>query len=97
MAKYETMFIVKPDLKEDEKEALFKQLQDTIIKNGGQIINQQVWLAKSHLTFAIKKQKEGTYYLIQFSIDTSAISQLRQPYGLNESVLRFMITKIGSK
>ncbi len=97
MAKYEVMIIAKPDLKEEEKDVIAKQSQETIIKNGGQVINQQVWLAKSHLAFSIKKQKEGMYYLIQFSIGPEAIQKLRQVYRLNESILRFMVTKLDSK
>lgn len=93
MAKYEVMIITKPDLKEDEKEALFKQFQEAVVKNGGQVINAQVWLPKSHLAFSIKKQKEGLYYLIQFNAAAEAILKLRQAYKLNESALRFIITR----
>lgn len=96
MAKYEVMIITKPDLKEDEKELLFKQLQETVTKNGGQVINGQVWLLKSHLAYAIKKQKEGLYYLIQFTATSDVISKLKQVYKLNEMILRFMITRQGS-
>lgn len=94
MNKYEAMIIIKANLKEEEKEAIFKQLQDIIVKNAGQIINQQVWLAKGQLTFSIKKQKEALYYLLQFNIIPSVISKLRQAFKLNESILRFMITKL---
>lgn len=97
MAKYEVMIITKPDLKEEEKDLIAKQSQEIITKNGGQVINQHIWLAKSHLTFPIKKQKEGTYYLIQFSISPEAIQKLKQVYKLNESILRFLFTKLSSK
>jgi small subunit ribosomal protein S6 len=94
MNKYEVMIITKADLKEEEKEPIFKQFQEAIVKNAGQIINQQVWLPKSHLTFPIKKQREGLYYLIQFSSDSSVIAKLRQAFRMNESVLRFIFTRI---
>ncbi|MDP2939616.1 MAG: 30S ribosomal protein S6 [Candidatus Omnitrophota bacterium] len=94
MNKYEIMIITRVDLKETEKEELFKQFQDTIIKNSGQIINQQAWLSKSRLTFPIKRQREGLYYLIQFNIIPNAIQKLKQTFRLNEAVLRIMITKV---
>ncbi len=94
MTKYEAMVITKPDLKEEEKEAVFKQFLDPITKNGGQIINHQVWLAKSHLSSPIKKQKEGLYYLIQFNIASAAIAKLKPVYRLNELILRFMVIKV---
>lgn len=97
MSKYEVMIITKPDLKEDEKEALFKQFSEAISKNGGQVINQQVWLPKSRLTFSIKRQTEGLYYLIQFMGDTGLIAKLNQAYRLNESILRFLVSRIDSK
>jgi hypothetical protein len=37
MNKYEAMLIVKPDLSDEDKKALFKQVDEAVTKNGGQI------------------------------------------------------------
>ena len=64
--KYELVVIVDAKLTNEMKEAVRKEVTDTINKRGGKVINSQVWLEKHKLTFQIKKCNEGTYYLINF-------------------------------
>ena len=95
--KYETMFIVKSDLSSEKKEVLFKDIADIITKNDGKVINQKIWADKAKLAFSIKKQEEGTYYLMQFDINPLNITKLKQLWRLNEDILRFLILRMDSK
>ncbi len=92
MNKYEAMFIIKPDLSEDERKALFSQVNDAIVKNGGSVASAAVWSEKRKMTFPIKKQQDGVYYLVNFSIDPAAVSKLKDAYKLNEYLLRLLIS-----
>ena len=92
--KYEAMFIVRPDLSEDEKKALFSQINDTILKFKGEIISSSIWLEKQKFTFPIKKYTEGLYYLVTFNLESKgALSGLTGAYRLNENILRLLITR----
>jgi len=91
--KYELMIIVDARLSQDDKNAVFKEAVDTVAKNGGKIINSQVWLEKHRLTFDIKKCKEGTYYLINYEADGSVNEKARATLRINERVLRYVIEK----
>lgn len=95
MAKYEVMFITKSGLRDEEKEAILKQVAEPITKNEGKVIKKDLWLDKHRLTYSINKQKEGTYFLVEFVIDGGAIIKLNQALRLNENVLRFQIVKLG--
>ena len=97
MNKYEAMFIIKPDLSEDDKKALFAQIQDAITKNGGQLATGAVWSEKRKLIFPIKKQQEGTYYLVNFSVPSEAITKLKYTFKLNEQLLRVLILRPDEK
>lgn len=94
MNKYEAMFIIKPDLSEDEKKTLFNQINDTVVKNNGNVSQASIWSEKRKLCFTIKKYQEGIYYLMNFSVVPQVISKIRQAYKLNENILRVLITKI---
>ncbi|MFA6383811.1 MAG: 30S ribosomal protein S6 [Candidatus Omnitrophota bacterium] len=94
MNKYEAMFIVKPDMSEDEAKALYAALKDAVTKNGGSVTSADVWSERRRLAFTVKKQQEGVYYLIKFSAPSDAITKLKYVYGLNESVLRVLITRL---
>lgn len=93
MNKYEAMVIVKPDLSEEERKALFSQINDTLAKNQGNVSSGAVWAEKRKLYFPIKKHNEGLYYLLNFSIAPASINELRRAFKLNESILRVMITR----
>jgi len=91
--KYELMMIVDAKFNKEDKEAIFKETTDTIIKSGGKIINSHVWIEKHKLTFDIKKCKEGTYYIINFESGGNINEKVCSILKLNERILRFLITK----
>ncbi len=93
MNKYEAMFIIKPDLSEEDKKELFHQISDAVSKNSGMVTSASIWTEKRKLFFPLKKYKEGTYYLVNFSLPPLGIQVLRNTYRLNENILRVLITK----
>ena len=94
MNKYEAMFIVKPDLSEEERKALFNQIGDAVTKNQGDISGSSVWAERKKLYFPLKKQLEGMYYLMNFSLPPLAVKDIRHAYKLNENILRVLISKL---
>ncbi|MBU0504145.1 MAG: 30S ribosomal protein S6 [Candidatus Omnitrophota bacterium] len=94
MNKYEAMFIIKPDLSEEDKKLVFEQIAEAITKNSGKISQAAVWSEKKKLAFSIKKFQEGTYYLVNFDLGTQALEKIRYAYKLNESIIRLLIIKI---
>ncbi len=97
MNNYEGMFIVKPDLSEDERKGLFSVINDIIIKHNGSVTQSAVWSERRKLIFPIKRCHEGVYYLVNFSIAPAAITKIKELYRLNEGVLRVLITVAGKK
>lgn len=94
MNKYEAMFIIKPDLSEDEKKTLFNQIGDTVTKNQGNVANGAVWMEKKKLYFPIRKYQEGVYYLLNFTLSPLALKEISHAYNLNENILRVLFTKL---
>jgi small subunit ribosomal protein S6 len=94
MNKYEAMVIIKPDLSDDDKKALFKQIDDAVAKNSGQITQSGVWAERRKLYFPINKFMEGIYYLVAFSAPPAAIKEMRNTYKLNENILRVLFTRM---
>ena len=92
MNKYEVMAVLKPDLSDDQKKVLFKQIDDTIIKYQGEISQSGVWAEKRKFCFPIGKFNEGIYYLVAFVAPSSVIKEIRNTYKLNENILRALFT-----
>lgn len=94
MNKYEAMFIIKPDLSEEERKNLVNQIKEVVSKNNGILTQADIWSERKKLFFPIKRYQEGTYYLMNFNSVSSAITEIRHAYKLNENILRVLLTRL---
>lgn len=95
MANYEAMFIVKPDLNEEQQKEFYAQLNDCITKNNGEVVESKVWSERRRLAYPIKKSQDGIYYLISFKAEAKQVLALKQVYRLNENILRLLVLRKG--
>ncbi len=101
--KYEAMFIIKPDLKDEEKSAVMKGIKEQVAKHQGSVTSDQIWAERRKLAYDLfpiggqMRFKEGMYYLVNFESDSLSIAALKAIYNLNENVLRYMILKLDDK
>jgi small subunit ribosomal protein S6 len=93
MNHYEGMFLLKPDLDKAGLDKVLGQIKDAVTKEKGIVVDMKEW-SKTRLAYAIKKYKEGVYYLVNFDIIPSGIDHIKKIYVLNESILRVLITKM---
>lgn len=93
---YETMFILKPTLVEEEIKARVDFFKEVISKNGGEI-ETCLDMGMRNLAYEIKKNKRGYYFVIYFKAAPSLILELERNYRINEEVLRFIVIKYESK
>lgn len=96
MRHYETMFIVKPTLVEEEIKAKIDFYKDAIVKNGGSI-ETCLDMGMRNLAYEIKKNKRGYYFVIYFKANPSLVLELERLYRINEDILRFIVIKYESK
>ncbi|PAF50948.1 30S ribosomal protein S6 [Helicobacter sp. 13S00401-1] len=96
MRHYETMFIVKPTLVEEELKAKIDFFKEVITKNGG-VIETTLDMGVRTLAYEIEKNVRGYYYVIYFKAKPSLIAELERLYRVNEDILRFIVIKYESK
>lgn len=96
MAKYELMLLTKSGLRDEEKDSILKQVSEAITKNEGKVNRKDLFLDKHRLAFSVKKQKEGTYFIVELEIPPAALVKLNQALTLNENILRFQIIKLNN-
>ncbi|MFH1380999.1 MAG: 30S ribosomal protein S6 [Candidatus Omnitrophota bacterium] len=90
MKQYDGLFIIDPN-REEAVKSITEIVKSNITKNDGKIDKEEMW-GKQKLSFEIKKQSEGIYYKLEFSIDPSKLAVLNNSYKLNQDILRTMIT-----
>jgi len=93
---YETMFIVKATLTDEEQQAQIATVKANIEKNGGSIVSCDNMGIRT-LAYEIQKQKRGYYYVIYFTAPSESIKELERNYKVNEDIIRFIFIKSESK
>lgn len=90
---YESIFIINPNLTDEETAGVNKKMQDVVAKQGGEMIKVEDW-GKKRLTYEIKKQKRGHYVFFQFKSAPPVVKELERTYKLTDSVIKFMTIRL---
>ena len=93
---YETMFIIKPTLTEEETVAQIDLVKATIEKNGGEIVACEDMGSKNR-AYEIEKNKRGYYFVAYFKGAPTGILEIERNYRINENILRFIFIKYENK
>lgn len=93
---YETMFILKPTLTEEETLAQIDGIKALIEKNSGEISSTDN-VGIKELAYEIEKCKRGYYYVIYFKANPSGIFEIERNYRNNENLIRFIFIKYDTK
>jgi small subunit ribosomal protein S6 len=90
---YEILVIFDPRPTDEEVAALLVKLQDNVKALGAETIKAESW-GKRRLAYEIRKQREGTYAVIECAATPATIKEFERQLGLNEQVLRFLSTRV---
>jgi len=96
MNTYETVFIVRPDLPQEETDQVLEFVKNNIEQHGGKILKVEPW-GKQTMAYDIENFKDGYYFLIQYEADENYNNELTLRYRYNESILRHVIVAIDEK
>jgi small subunit ribosomal protein S6 len=89
MRNYETIFILKPSLEEEKRNAIIEKFKK-IISDGGELISVDEWGMK-RLAYEIEKLKDGYYVLINFKSGSDVVNELERNYRISDDVIRFVV------
>ncbi len=89
MRTYEALYIVRPDLSEDEIQAVSNEVESLVTDNGGAIARSEIW-GKRKLAYTVKKFTEGCYVMLRFTSQPTFVEILENYFRLSEKVIRFM-------
>ena len=90
---YETVFIFSGQLTPKSAEQKFNDCVEKITKKGGKILKQESWGLRS-LSYKIKKNSKGYYYLINSDSDSEVLNSFNTNVKQDEEFLRLLNIKI---
>ena len=89
---YETMYILRPDIAEEEIETHANKYRDLVVESGGEVIDSQL-RGKRRLAYLIGKHREGVYIQLNYSGDGKQVGPLEKAMRLSEDVIRYLTVK----
>lgn len=89
---YELMFLLPGSIAPEEVSVIQDRILGMITDHGGTITSQYN-MERRRLSYMIKQQNFGYYYLAQFDIDAEPVQALDTKLRLNSEVLRYLLVK----
>lgn len=96
MRRYETMFIVDPELGTEEIESVVEKFKGTVTSKKGHIIKLDKW-GITNLAYRMGKHTKGYYVLMEFTCEPSLITELERNLKIDDRILRYVTVKISDK
>jgi small subunit ribosomal protein S6 len=93
MRTYELMFIVRPDMPEEEQDRLISGLEANVTGAGGTIKNVER-MGKRRLAYVVRKFQEGIYVLLTIEGAGQVIHEVERRLRVSEPVIKFLTVRV---
>lgn len=88
--KYEVMYIINPNLSEEETQEIVEKFKTLVEQNG--TLDEMEEIGKRKLAYEINYLTEGYYVLVKFTSAPEFPAELDRVLGINDGVIRSLIT-----
>lgn len=89
--KYEVMYIINPNLSEEETAAVVEKFKALVEQNG--TLDEMEEMGKRKLAYEINYLSEGYYVLVKFTSAPEFPAELDRILGITDGVIRSLITR----
>lgn len=92
MTCYETLFVVKPTLTEEEIAAQIAKVKDVLAKEGAELVGTND-MGMRKLAYQVEKHNRGYYTVLFYKAAGSTIEELERNLKINEDIIKFLTVK----
>jgi small subunit ribosomal protein S6 len=96
LREYETIFLVKPDLTDDNVDRIKERLRGIVSREGGKVLRFTVWGKKKTL-YPIAKQPRAIYVHTHFLGDSRLVAEVERNLRNIDEVTRYLSVKIADE
>jgi len=89
MRRYETIFIVDPDISDEERAPLFEKITELIPQQDGLLVEFDEWGTKK-LAYEIKKKIRGHYIRLDYCGTGPLVDEIERLFKIDERILKYM-------
>jgi len=93
---YETLFVVKPTLTEEEIAAQIAKMKDVLSKVDAELLATDD-MGMRKLAYPVEKNDRGYYTVLFYKANGDAIAEIERNLKINEDILKFLTVKYTNK
>ena len=90
MREYEIVYVIRPDLADEDRAAKIEHIHSLITENGGQLGKVEDW-GKRVLAYEIRHHTDGYYGLAEFQLSPENVRSIEERLNIDEEILRYQI------
>lgn len=89
---YEILYIVRPELDEEQLQAAIGTVDQLIQSLGGAVQKTDVW-GRRRLAYEVRHLREGQYVLTDFQFDPARVPELEGTLKISDTVFRHLVVR----
>ncbi len=93
---YETLYLINPNLSDEDYRNIVAKFNDLVEKQKGVVVKVDEW-GKKTLAYQVKKFDKGYYVLLNFCCEGGFIAELERNMKLDERILQFQTIKLSDQ
>jgi len=90
---YEVMFIIRPDVTEEDADKLIAGFSTTVT-NGGGVVKTVEKMGRRKLAYMVRKFNDGNYVLLTIEAGGPVVLELERRLRVTEPVIKFITVRI---
>ncbi len=90
---YEVMFIVRPDVAEEDVDKLVSGFETTVTSGGGNIRSIEK-MGRRKLAYTVRKFNDGNFVLLTIDADGKLVAELERRLRVSEPVIKFLTVRM---
>ena len=92
MNNYETLFILDPEIPEEEIDSEIGRIKGYVEKTGANVVDLDRWGVR-RMAYEVRKKRQGFYVLMTFLANSSSIQDIDADFKLDQRILRHIIVR----
>lgn len=93
MKRYETTYILRPNLGEDQFAEIIERTGNIVRNDGGAVIYLERWGTRK-LAYEINKESSGHYVFFDYAAPGTTVRELERIFRIDDRVLRYLTIKL---
>ncbi|HEY6290952.1 MAG TPA: 30S ribosomal protein S6 [Terriglobia bacterium] len=93
MRKYELIFIVRPDVPEEELGKIITQMEGVVAGHGGKIEKIEK-IGRRRLAYRVQRQREGIYVLFVVEGTGDTVKEFERRLKVNDLVMKYLSVRV---